>query len=187
MTLNLNRPIYLFTLCCSLLFYSTTNHATPSEYALKAAFIEKFSHFIKWPPNSSAYKPDSDFNICISGKNPFGGVLQKIADISRINNKIIRIKKISHTNKIADCHILFISHKSNSTLRKILDLTRGKPVLTISDNPGYAKQGVIINFYPRKQSIGFEINRQAAITSQLTISSRLLKLARIVESNGENP
>jgi len=186
-TRSRRRAIFLVFLCSYFLFHSTATYALSREYELKAAFIEKFSHFIQWPSTSSAYKPDTDFTICVTGQNPFGGNLVNIANISRFDNKSIQVRQIKVINDITGCHILFISTLSVRNLNKILNITRGQPILTISDTPGYAKQGVMINFYPRNKSLGFEINRQAAITSNLAISSRLLKLARIVESNGDNP
>ncbi|HHJ53866.1 MAG TPA: YfiR family protein, partial [Caldithrix abyssi] len=52
---------------------------------------------------------------------------------------------------------------------------------TISDTPGFAKKGVMVNFYDWKGFIRFEINKKAVESSNLKFSSRLLRLARIVE------
>ncbi|HED15663.1 MAG TPA: YfiR family protein [Gammaproteobacteria bacterium] len=180
-----SRTIHLLILFFSIISYGGISYAASSEYDLKAAFIEKFLHFIKWPAGSTAYEDETGFTICIAGINPFKGSLEQAARLSRFNNNAIQVKQVAEYDKITDCHVLFISSTSDIKLKKILALTKGQPILTISDSPGYAVDGVIINFYPRNKSLGFEINRQAAVAAQITISSRLLKLANIVEPSGD--
>jgi len=181
------RSIYILFTTCTILLNSTSSHAASKEYALKAAFIEKFPRFISWPHNNSTQEPDTVFNICVIGKNPFNGMLDKVASISTIKNNPVLVKQITVIDKISRCQILFIATTTNDRLRKILAQTKGQPILTISDTTGYAQHGVLINFYPRKNSIGFEINKRASEQSRLSISSRLLKLSRIVESSGDKP
>ena len=178
---------FKLVMLCVLFLPSTLSYASPQEYALKAAFIEKFSRFINWPHDSPVHEPDTVFNICVIGKNPFNGVLKKVVSLSTIKNKSALVKQINTIGKISGCQILYISSTENNTLIKILNQTYDKPILTISDTPGYSKYGVIINFYPRKNSIGFQINKRASEQSRLSISSRLLKLSRIVESHGDKP
>ena len=181
------RSICFLAVTCTVLLSSTLTHSASREYALKAAFIEKFTRFINWPLDSPVHKPDTIFSICVTGKNPFNGVLEKIARLSTIKNKPVQVKQIDVIDNIGECQILFIAATKNITLKKILQKTKGQPILTISDTPGYAQLGIMINFYPRDNSIGFEINKQASEMSRLAISSRLLKLSRIIESNGDSP
>jgi len=54
-------------------------------------------------------------------------------------------------------------------------------VLTVSDSSGFAEKGVVINLYKSGIKTKFEINRNSARESGLKISSKLYKLARIVE------
>jgi hypothetical protein len=56
----------------------------------------------------------------------------------------------------------------------------GASILTIGDTAGFARQGVIINFYLENRKVRFEINAAAARRAGLTISSKLLKLAGAV-------
>lgn len=143
------------------------------EYILKAAFMEKFTHFIEWP---NATK--NVFNVCVIGENPFKGTLKKLASSSRIKSKPTKFTTIDNIDSISNCNILFISSSKRTSINQILNSVRGQPVLTISDTPGFAQQGVIINFLRNKDNnIQFEINHRMAQNVGLKISSRLLKLA----------
>jgi hypothetical protein len=57
-------------------------------------------------------------------------------------------------------------------------------VLTVSDERGFAQQGVGINFYTEEDKVRFEINQDAVNRSGLRISSKLLSLAKIVRGAG---
>jgi hypothetical protein len=76
--------------------------------------------------------------------------------------------------------VLFIAASESGNLDRILGSIGNNSVLTIGDSPGYAEQGVMVNFYLEENKVRFEINREAAARARLGISSQLLKLARIV-------
>ncbi len=76
-------------------------------------------------------------------------------------------------------------HRKRPTSDQILDAAHGGAVLTIGNTLGFAQRGVIINFYLEDQKVRFEINVDAAKREKLTISSQLLKLARIVTDRSD--
>jgi hypothetical protein len=61
----------------------------------------------------------------------------------------------------------------------VVDSVKWLPILTIGDAPGFAKRGGIINFTLEENRVRFEVNVEAAKNAVLTISSRLLALAKI--------
>ena len=70
-------------------------------------------------------------------------------------------------------------------LAAILARTAGKPILTVAESEGAAERGFLVNFYSSAENLRFEINDSASRRSGLKISSKLLKLARVV--NLEEP
>ena len=66
-----------------------------------------------------------------------------------------------------------------------IDAAAGLPVLTVGEADNFTRDGGIISFYAQGTKIRFEINKQVAENAGLRISSRLLRLARIVSSEGE--
>jgi hypothetical protein len=65
-------------------------------------------------------------------------------------------------------------------LRKILESTEGRPILTVGDSEGYGERGVMINLYVEHGQVRFEINLEAARRSGLVFDFRLLELARLI-------
>lgn len=150
------------------------------EYQLKAEFIERFTRFIEWPPDPSAADPGSPFVIALYGGNPFGPYLEDLTAGRAIGGRPIKVHEISSPEEIHGCHILFITGVARRSLGKILARTDSRPILTVGDTEGFAEKGVLINFYSFENRIGFEINDTAAKRSGLKFSSKLLRLARIV-------
>src|ERR1700734_4210425 len=56
------------------------------EYQVKAAFLLNFTKFIDWPPTAFA-DPQSPLAICILGADPFGRVLDAIAQGETANGR----------------------------------------------------------------------------------------------------
>ena len=64
---------------------------------------------------------------------------------------------------------------------KLVQMVRGLPILTVGETPGFAEHGGVIRFVLEDNRVRFEVNVEAAHQADLTISSRLLTLARIVQ------
>ncbi len=161
-----------------LLSFSLPAWGGVSEYELKAAFMEKFTRFVEWPGGSKGH-----FQLCIIGKNLFKGELKKLESLA-INGRPTLFTQMSRSESAVDCDMLFIEKTQHKALEGILVSLQNRPVLTISDTPGFAHQGVMINFIRKNNKLHFEINQQAAETVGLKISSRLLKLAIMMSSTG---
>ena len=176
-------PVFVFGIVflAALAFsHASFSLAASLEYRVKAAFLYNFTRFIEWPDTD---KTNASFIIGVIGKDPFGQELTSLAG-KQINGKNLIIRKFTKTEELNACHILFISSSAKSHIKNILKATKGRPTLTVGDTDGFAQKGVIINFYEDKNKIRFEINLAAADQIGLVVSSRLLKLARIVEDNG---
>jgi len=126
--------IVVGALCISLsiLLNTYADQVKSSEHRIKAAFLYNFAKFVQWPAGSFG-GPEDPIILCILGVNPFGEALKTI------ENKVVRgrpllIRKIRETGKtgtekIKDCHILFISISENENVTEILSAIRGRPIL----------------------------------------------------------
>jgi len=151
------------------------------EYRVKAEFLERFTRFIEWPDDSPLKDPEKTFCICVTGKNPFGGYLQEMAQQVKIKGKPVEIHQIEQlTAELPKCQILFIARSEKDKLADILKLTEDKPILTVGDTDGFAEDGVLMNFFTSGSYIRFEVNIDRAEKSKLKFSSRLLKLAKLI-------
>ncbi len=149
------------------------------EYPVKAEFLERFTHFIRWP-STSFPRVDSPFVVCVIGKNPFGTYLADLIGRRRIQSRRTELRSISETAEIDHCNLLFIASSESRRVATILTYTSGRPILTVGDTEGFASAGVLVNLYIHASNVRFEINVRAVKSSGLKVSSKLLKLARLV-------
>jgi len=151
-------------------------YADPTpEYALKAAFIYNFATFTEWPVKSA-----ETLNLCVLGSDPFNNALNSIEG-KLVGNAKLAIKHVAtNGNALRGCQMVFISASERGDLQTILDIARESAILTIADLQGAAQQGVMIGMTVEQKKITFEINLEAARRAKLNISSKLLRLAKVV-------
>jgi hypothetical protein len=148
-----------------------------AEYDIKAEFLERFTRFIEWPPDSSVNDRSVPFVIGLF-ENPFGDYLKKMAKERVIKGKPIEVRLLEKPDEVLGCDMVYISPSVQpSEVRAILKLTQGRPILSVGDAPGMVEKGVLINLVMSGGHIRFEINREAAEKSGLKMSARLLNLA----------
>lgn len=154
--------------------------ASGLEYPVKAEFLERFTHFIRWPSTSFA-RADSPFVVCVIGENPFGTYLTELVRRHSIQSRPAVLRWLSTTAEIDGCHLLFIARSERRHIASIVKRTSGRPILTVGDTEGFARAGVLVNLYIHGSNVRFEINIVAVKQSGLKFSSKLLKLARLVD------
>jgi len=149
-----------------------------SEYQVKAAFLLNFTKFIEWPAESFA-STDSPLNICILGDDPFGKTLDQLVEGETVNGRKLTVQRLRGVPPPKSCQVLFIS-KSEEAVSSILpDL--GPGVLTVSDRDGFLREGGMICLVIEGRHVRFDINQRAAARASLTLSARMLNVARIVK------
>ncbi|MBN2029253.1 YfiR family protein [bacterium] len=154
----------------------------PSENQVKAKYLYNFARFVEWP---DTVFPDAKTPITIGviGEDPFGIDLNKTVEGKRIDGREFRIERFDCVENIPYCHILFIGACNRDERCHLLDQLNGVPTLTIGDMDRFASDGGMINFIVVDQNVRFEINHEAARRSGLILSPRILKMAKIVQSD----
>lgn len=179
MRYRLTLSLITFLVWSCALFPAYGQQRRVSEYQVKAAFLYNFAKFVEWPPKRDG-KASDQLVLGILGKDPFGDEIRTIEG-KRVKDKTLRVIRADSLDELQNCDVIFISASVNAKLPGILKKLRGRPVLTVSDTPGFANRGVMINLFNLENKIRFEINPVAVERAGLKISSQLLKLARIVK------
>jgi len=148
-------------------------------YKVKAAYLYNFAKFVEWPPEAFA-GPSLPLGICIVGEDPFGDTLNSLKDKSARGRKL-EIRQYAGNAELKGCHILFISASEKKNLADILEMTKDRHILTVSEMKKFADRGGMINLKEAKNKIRLEINHEAAKHSGLKVSSKLLKIAKIIK------
>lgn len=174
-------PILLLLLLLNVGLNPAAQASSFREYAIKAIFLYNFAKFVEWP--SQAFEDSTTPLIfCILGKDPFGVHLKPIKSKTVKGKKII-VKYSSKIDDMEKCQILFVGDSEDKQLVRILARVKDWNVLTVSDMENFAQRGGIIGLTREKDEIHFEINLDASKMAGLMISSRLLKLSRIISVN----
>lgn len=171
-------PVVRTSITAALLMSCLVPQANASEALenrLKAAFIYNFTRFIEWPGTAG----QETLTICVLGKAVLARELGTI-DGKHAQGKRIVVKHLDNTRKSGQCQVLFARVDRNRQRHALLNKLATQAVLTVSDSRGFAEAGGIVQFFITNNRVRFAINKEAAERAGLTISSKLLSLARIV-------
>jgi hypothetical protein len=181
----LNKPRLLgATLGVSLLALSVAaaeRGRVAREIDLKAVFLFNFAQFVEWPPEAF---PDQSapFVIGIIGDDPFGASLDKVVANETVRGRPIVVRRYDDVSEISSCHILFISESETPRLNRIFEFTAGKSILTVGNTGAFSARGGMVRFVVVQNKLKIRINPSAAKACKLSISSKLLRQAEIVEA-----
>jgi hypothetical protein len=147
-----------------------------SAMEIQAAFLVKFSAYVKWP-ESAFSSPGDPIIIGIVGRDPFGSTVDKIARSFKAKGRNVEIRRFTNSADITKSHVLFIPSSQQGNINKVQAALAGNPVLLVGNSPGFLEQSGSINFVMVGKKIRFDISRTNCQKAGLTISSKLLAVA----------
>jgi len=141
------------------------------ENKLKAAYILNFTKYLDWPNNVQNESPRS-IVICLQEMTPFDNFLRQLVanksvDTSQGEIAVYLLEEDRH------CDLIYLHRAYKSFPQKHNDS------VVVMDSIKFANRNTAIAFYVEKRKLRFEINREAMKHRNVTVSSELLKLARI--------
>jgi len=153
----------------------------PSQSDVQAVYLYNFAKFVRWPV---AFH-EGNINICIAGQPAYVGTLKKIVGGESIDGHPLSVKPVQKPEEEAGCDILFLDATVKDRLEGLLAASAGKPVLTVSDTPGFLDRGGMIQFVVVDQRVRFAVDLTPLKQSGIGLSSELLKVAVSVKPAGE--
>jgi hypothetical protein len=177
--LGCRRALLRLALLACLIFSVHGQTAEEREIALKTAFLYNFFSYVQWPQKSTD-QADAPFVVGVVGENSFDAVLSSLNG-KNVKGRRIQVRKVDDLNDVNACHLIFITASEEKRQSQILDQARNHAVLTVGESTGFTREGGMINLVPSRNRVQLEINPDAAEKAGLTISSQLLKLAKIVK------
>lgn len=175
MTLRLHIFLFFF------IVFSTQIYAQVDEPTIKAYSLEKFTRWIDWA-NDKEFSEQEHFVIGIYGEGPIIEKAEQIYANQKIKNKNVIIRKVKFRSQIKGCNMLFICKSEKEDVKKIIEYSKNRPILTIASTGGYAKMGVHINIYFKAGNLRFQINDEAIKLAGLILNFNLLKLGEPVKT-----
>lgn len=150
------------------------------EREVKAVFLFNFVQFVDWPANSFS-SPEAPIVIGILGNDPFGRVLDDVVMGETVKGRPIVVTRFRRVEDIKACHVLFISPSEAAMYERILAALDTQPTLTVGETERFTALGMV-RFLTEQNRVRLEVNVEKAKAAGLTISSNLLRAARIVNA-----
>lgn len=147
------------------------------EYQVKAQIIRKLLDYLEWP-NQEAGQP---LVVAVLEPSPFGDYLPNELENLVIKGRPLKLRLFRGLSLITQCDVLFISGAYETSLGAILAELKGRPILSISDTPGFASRGVIVNLAPVDGRTRLEVNLTTLKSSGVTLSPQVMKSAMIMK------
>jgi hypothetical protein len=149
--------------------------APSQEYQLKLAFLVNFARFITWP-ESSFSASQGELIVCVIGQNPFGEEFSKI-ESRKVGDHQLQTILVDADNPVDQCHLLFVESTAKSQLPRVLEMIDKRPVVTVSDIPGFTDQGGGIELVIKQDRLAFIINNSRLKDAGIQAASPMLNLA----------
>lgn len=147
---------------------------------IKIAFLYNFAKFVEWPEQAPANGTDH-FTICLVGDDEIVHAADRMLRDKQVQGRQVETRGLHTPDEARICHILFLDYPQIDLAKQAWRVARTMPILTVGESEPFLRSGGIIKFVTEDGKLRFEISTQAAARVHLKISSKLLKLGRIVE------
>lgn len=165
----------------------------PDKVALvQAVYLYKFTKLICWPAAAFAAEhdpvvigilDDEDVAAALEEGIPERPAGDRPTEVRRLSWAALRPEDASRES-LRTCHVLFIPASRQEAVRALPDLVGEAAILTVGNSGDFAVRNGMIEFYLDGDRVGIRINVDRLNRRNLKVSSRLLKLATIVEDDG---
>ncbi len=140
-------------------------------------FVYNFCKYVKWPEDQNKSK----LIIGVLGNESIYKELSAMASNKKVvNGRSMEVIKYKSASEIGDCSILYVSTAQSGVVSKINATHKNNPILIVTDQPGMASKGSVINFIEKDGKIKFELNQSNAELRGLKVSSALSSLAILI-------
>lgn len=162
-----------------------------SAHDVEAAYLLNFLRYTQWPAQSFE-TAQSPYVIAVIGQGDATASVRAVAQAAgSIYGRAIQVRALralhapsaaGNTRALADglagAHLVYFDAGAADEIRE-LPLLADKPVLTVSNAPGFIAAGGMIELVSAADHIVFAANPAAIAAAHLVVSSKVLKLARI--------
>lgn len=148
---------------------------------VKAVYLYHFATFTEWPENAEP-AASKEIRLCVVGSGAVEAHVRRLDGKELEGGRLLRIVTMRREDMPNYCQMVFIGEPAQLGPDSARSLRREGPLLSISDQAGFAQNGGMIEMFLRDDKVRMRINLGAVRSAGLHLSSKLLRLAEIVES-----
>ena len=152
--------------------------ASVSEADLKAAFLFNFTKFIEWPAEAFGAE-DAPVAVGVYGDEEFAKTLRTLLADKKAHGRPFTVKRLTNPQEAKTCQILFFRESQTRIMGQVYESIKRLPILTVGESDEFLDEGGMFNLFFEDKQLRFEVNPATAENAKLTVSSKLLRLAKI--------
>jgi hypothetical protein len=162
--------------------WPAASDANELELRVRAAFLYNLAKFVEWPAQSLN---DTHINICVLRGTDFEGVLRQEIEGKSVGTRVVAVMSVAPFENKSACQILHLEESlPRDDMQEILRTLADKPVLTVGHRPGFTRDGGILRLKRDQGRLRFEIALPSGREAGLNFSSKLLRVAELVDGAG---
>ena len=165
---------------------STASAQTVAAPDLKAAFLFNFAKFAEWP--ADVVPTTAPIILGVVGDGDVADALEKTVRGHNIDGHPLVVAR-GKVDSLPTCHLVYVAGLDEKRSLRLLESLKGLSVFSVSDFAAFAQLGGVAAFFVENGRMRFAINPDSAQRAHLTLSSKLLSLAKLVKDdrNGSRP
>jgi hypothetical protein len=152
-------------LLCGLALLSLQTVSAQDE-KIQAIFLCKFIENINWSKD--------ELVVGILGTTKVKDELIGILQCRKKNN--IQVKEIDLT-EVLSCDVVFLAENENSLCKSLMEITRKKTMLIVTEDATLIKKGAGISFVKEDNKVGFVVNKSSLDERSVKLSSTIIKMS----------
>jgi hypothetical protein len=168
------------------------------ELDVKAAVVANLLAFVEWPAHTvpAAHEPpgrsDGELRsaqarrmpneplvLCVGAQQPLRAPLTTLNGRA-VRQWVLQVRELAPADAIASCHALLVDDRLLAARPALRRELRGAPLLSFADGEQAADAAVCIRLDVIDGRVSFSVDLGTARANGLSLSSRLLRLAREV-------
>lgn len=174
----LSRPLRRYVAASVIIFatlFASPDRAVADTDELRAAFLYQFAKHTTWPEDALDATSES---ICIAVIDAPGleETLKSKIRGKRLHDREIRIVSALDPEQAA-CPIVYFGQETERA-NKLAETP--EYVLTVGGTEDFLERGGIIQLFSADRTLRFNISRAAASRARIQLSSKILRLAKLV-------
>jgi len=175
-------------LCAGARATARAQSAPPPSFGneVEASFVYTVAKFVDWPDDAFV-DPGAPFVFVVLGDDLFEDSLAHTVAGKSVGGHPVAVVSVKEAREVGVCHVLFVGRSEASRVGEVIGRLRGASVLTVSDYERFAQSGGVLRLALDENMVRFEINVDAAERARLQISSKILKLGRVVRDRKRAP
>lgn len=151
-----------------------------SEYNLKAAVVFNMPLFTEWPSTTNTPETKATFNLCVYGETPLLDALRQLEGKSIKGGKLV-VVSVNDKSNLELCHALVVPKGlGNPGRAALIQKLQNQSTLVIAEDAEPPPDQVMINLIMEDGKVTFQANPELAKSAGLKLSSKLLRLAKVV-------